>query len=318
MKKLLMLFLSLTMLLTTVYADANTYLEKLIGEDITRANVKDIKQPHVDWSFDEEDTAEFLGIIDTAGLTAEASNDGIINTYHISCFNSDRVVRISVYSNGIMEIDGEKYAIKDLATFENGLNKLLSTQSGGYGIQCPSKTRLTEISDWARPIHEKALDYDIVPGSMTIGYLTDSITREQFCDMITLLIKKQNKDKIVSKSIDFKDNDNENVDYLVQRGIIQGKSETSFAPNDFLTREEAATILCRILEYPDVELSADEELYADDEEISDWARDSVYKAKYHGIMIGIDDNKFSSKDLLSKEQAITTVYRIFESYIKMM
>ncbi|UKI36790.1 MAG: S-layer homology domain-containing protein [Clostridiales bacterium] len=30
-------------------------------------------------------------------------------------------------------------------------------------------------------------------------------------------------------------------------GIIKGKSETEFAPNDSLTREEAAAILCRLI-----------------------------------------------------------------------
>ena len=45
----------------------------------------------------------------------------------------------------------------------------------------------------------------------------------------------------------FTDVDNMKVTFLCGMGIINGKSETEFAPNDSLTREEAATILLRMI-----------------------------------------------------------------------
>ena len=95
--------------------------------------------------------------------------------------------------------------------------------------------------------------------------------------------------------------------------IIKGKSETEFAPNDSLTREEAATILCRLIKkiYPD---SAATEIYfdfADGAQISDWAINNVQVICNMGIMQGVGDNRFAPKDLYTTEQAIATLVRIY-------
>ena len=41
----------------------------------------------------------------------------------------------------------------------------------------------------------------------------------------------------------FADTDDDEVAFLANSGIINGRSETEFAPNDDITREEAAVIL---------------------------------------------------------------------------
>ena len=79
--------------------------------------------------------------------------------------------------------------------------------------------------------------------------------------------------------------------------IIKGKSETEFAPNDSLTREEAAT-----------EIYFD---FADGAQISDWAINNVQVICNMGIMQGVGDNRFAPKDLYTTEQAIATLVRIY-------
>ncbi len=50
----------------------------------------------------------------------------------------------------------------------------------------------------------------------------------------------------------FADTDDNEVAFLANSGIINGRSETKFAPNDDITREEAAVILTNTAEFMDV------------------------------------------------------------------
>lgn len=84
---------------------------------------------------------------------------------------------------------------------------------------------------------------------------------------------------------------------------------TEFYPNDPISREEAAAILDRLFKFvykTDADNSDEEKLYADDNTISDWAKNSVYSMKTHKIMIGVDSDSFSP------EQTVVTLVRIYE------
>ena len=99
-------------------------------------------------------------------------------------------------------------------------------------------------------------------------------------------------------------------------GIINGKSKTEFAPNDYLTREEAATIIYRLIDkiYPDwvaTEIYFD---FADSSQISDWAMNNIQFICNMGIMKGVEDNKFAPKDNYTTEQAIVTLVRVYDNF----
>ena len=49
-------------------------------------------------------------------------------------------------------------------------------------------------------------------------------------------------------------NGNDKITVLYSAKIVSGKGDYIFSPNDKLTREEAATILCRAANYLDIEL----------------------------------------------------------------
>ena len=96
-------------------------------------------------------------------------------------------------------------------------------------------------------------------------------------------------------------------------GIINGKAKGIFAPHDFITREEAATILDRICEYVDI---SGNDVYNfrfhDDEAISEWAKSGVYHMQFIGIMNGVGDDLFAQQDTYTVEQAILTMVRIYD------
>ncbi len=169
-------------------------------------------------------------------------------------------------------------------------------------------------SDWAKEDVEKAKEKHITESEKNYDY-TKPITREEFCELVFNLICAGNRGfHVEDKEVKFTDTDNHKVFALNQAGIIYGKSETKFAPDDFLTREEAATILVRMINREMPMASTQMWFEFDDiEEISEWASDSVQTMCNLGFMIGVGENRFAPKDTYTTEQAIVTLMRIYDA-----
>ncbi|MBR2884749.1 MAG: S-layer homology domain-containing protein, partial [Clostridia bacterium] len=145
-------------------------------------------------------------------------------------------------------------------------------------------------------------------------FYQNKITREEFCDLIYNTIKVVlKKTYTINTSFKFEDTDNEAVLILSKLGIVNGKTATEFAPNDFLTREEAATIIVRMINslmpFPVTKMWFE---YDDISDISQWASDSVQAISNLGFMNGVGDNKFAPKDTYTTQQAIATLVRVYE------
>ena len=171
----------------------------------------------------------------------------------------------------------------------------------------------SSYSDWAKESIEKAKELSII-GEETNNY-TEPITRGEFCEFVynycRYVIKRY---KYHFYHVDFTDTDSAAVNTLHEMGIVNGKTETEFKPNDFLTREEAAVILTRLVNKT-IPVPVTEMYFAfdDETEISDWAIDSVQVMCNMGVMNGVGDNKFAPKDTYTTEQAIATIVRIYDA-----
>lgn len=171
-------------------------------------------------------------------------------------------------------------------------------------------------SEWAEDSIETAKEINIINGNYNFP---GAITREEFCELVFNYYIENFSGSAFSIGIikpPFTDTDNEHIGVLNALGIINGKSETEFAPNDFLTREEAAVIVCRLIKemYPE---AAATEMYfdfADSEQISNWAMNSIQVICNMGIMKGVGDNKFAPQDLYTTEQAIATLVEVYKNF----
>ena len=149
------------------------------------------------------------------------------------------------------------------------------------------------------------------------SYIFDaSITREQYCELIyNLIYACIDSVELPDCHVEFADSTNKKVIDLAKLEIIYGKSESVFAPQDNLTREEAAVIIGRtvdsILPIPMHEIYF---IFDDEGDISDWAKNSVQTVCNMGVMKGTGDNKFSPKATLSVQDAITMLVRILDTY----
>jgi len=171
-------------------------------------------------------------------------------------------------------------------------------------------TTVPAPSEWASKDIDLAYAVGIADTNKDYIY-KNNITREEFCELIYNLINVLGTD-IEDASEDFADTDNKSVAALFTMGIINGKNATEFAPNDYLTREEAATIIVRMVNKV-VPMAATEEYfnYEDISEVSEWASDSIQYISNLGFMNGVGNNNFAPKDKYTTEQAIATLVRVY-------
>lgn len=178
------------------------------------------------------------------------------------------------------------------------------------------KTSATSIpaSEWAWADLDKAKALNIINYGGNYNF-PGAITREMFCELAYNYVSEFGKLPVDDGHIVFVDTDNMKVRILNTMGIIKGKSATQFAPNDLLTREEAATILNRLINVVHPDLASTELYYefADSAQISDWAMSAIQRICNIGIMKGVGNNNFAPQENYTTEQAIVTLVRVYAS-----
>lgn len=201
------------------------------------------------------------------------------------------------------------------------MSTAVSAENTAENKQSSDDTVLTAVdiySEWAKDEIEKALSLKIAEPDTEYLY-TEPISRELFCEMVYNLVLCINESMTVEDNeVKFTDTDNRKIYILNKAGIVQGKSDTEFAPDDFLTREEAATILVRMINR-EMSMTVSEVMFnfEDSSEISDWAYESVQAMCNLGFMLGVGENKFAPKDTYTTEQAMATLVRIYEATVRL-
>ncbi len=182
-------------------------------------------------------------------------------------------------------------------------------------IFMPGDEIVVAVSDWATPALERAYKEKFIPETVYIIDYTLPIRREAFCELAMVLLTKcgvSADEEVVTSP--FADTENSAVAALHSLGIINGKSETEFAPKDFLTREEAAAILHRMSGLFGLASDVAELVpYTDHEDIAEWARKSIYEVGKLGIMQDASGTEFLPKTAYTAEQAVATLLRLFDA-----
>lgn len=102
----------------------------------------------------------------------------------------------------------------------------------------------------------------------------------------------------------------ESINALFDKGIINGRTETLFEPDEFITREEFVKILVVALGYQNEAYG--ENVFADVSD-SDWFVSYVNIAHRKNLVKGIGDNNFGSGSLISRQDMALMVYNTLQS-----
>jgi len=162
-------------------------------------------------------------------------------------------------------------------------------------------------SDWAKSEIVRASVQGIIPDCLAGKDLTEDISRQEFAAVAVKTFEILAKSKAVPASENpFRDCDDSEVLKAYKLGITEGTSATTFEPDIVLTRETAATMLTRSYmiakNVPELRFSMPVR-FADDQNISPWAYDSVYFMATKGVIKGGANNLFMPRALTVNEKA---------------
>ena len=180
----------------------------------------------------------------------------------------------------------------------------------------------SNASKWAIDELTKAKSASLIPDIFNKEDLTKNITRREFAHVAVKLYNKISDVSMIQVYDNpFTDTDDPIVVKAYGIGITKGMSDTTFEPDTLITREQMATMLTRALAEAKETLNTTVDMskvtkFADDENISSWAKDSVYFMSSVELIKGVGENKFDPKANASREQSLLISVRGAEKYSK--
>lgn len=160
---------------------------------------------------------------------------------------------------------------------------------------------------WASENIQLAMDKDWVVKTEKFRP-EDSITRAEFVKIFNRAFK-------ITKTSGKIFNDTKNhwakneVDIAVTNGVCNGVSTTQFSPDEPITREQAAKMICNYKKISDRNLDKLNK-FKDFRNVSSWAKNEVEGVLEQGYMKGYEDNTFRPLNNITRAEAISTLIRI--------
>lgn len=144
----------------------------------------------------------------------------------------------------------------------------------------------------------------VVQGYTDGTFLPDkTITRAEFSALLVKAFKLEPKNGkvFVDTAAHWADG---YIATVVYYGIAKGYNDSSFGPDDFITREQMAVMLVNAAKGKAASVEAS---FADRAAVSDWAGTAVDTAAKNGFIAGYKDNTFRPKDLATRAEAVTVL-----------
>ena len=96
----------------------------------------------------------------------------------------------------------------------------------------------------------------------------------------------------------------QNINFF--NGIIEGNDDGTFGVGSSLIRQDAAVIIDRCVKSY-LRNGGSDVIFTDDDMISDYAKDAVYRTKKGEIISGMGDGRFAPTDNLTRAQAAVLI-----------
>ena len=184
-------------------------------------------------------------------------------------------------------------------------------------------------NDWENPFKDiKSTDWFynsvqyIVDSGLMVGVTdtefapNDNLTRAMF---VTVIYRLEGEPDVDSASI-FTDTEagswyEKAVIWAEANDIVEGVSETEFAPHNVMTREQIAAVIYRYAQYKGYVTNTDTNLssYSDYADISDWAIVALQYAVDCGLISGRTDTTLNPKDTATRAEVATILERFIEN-----
>ncbi|WP_171683461.1 DUF2252 family protein [Paenibacillus planticolens] len=135
-----------------------------------------------------------------------------------------------------------------------------------------------------------------------------NITRAEF---VTIVVKAFHLNEKKGKS--FADTDTHWAKMAIGTAaaldIVSGYNDSTFGPDDFITREQMAAIIVRAARITSTDKNT---RFTDNTEISDWARASLAAATEKGLLNGYQDGTVKPKEKTTRAEAAVVILRVLQ------
>lgn len=139
-----------------------------------------------------------------------------------------------------------------------------------------------------------------------------NITRAEFAKLVVKAFELKRTGLDMSfKDVNATDWFFEAVMAAYENGVINGIGEGEFAPSKNITRQDAAVILYRAAEKKGISLKG-AKLFADSDEISEYAVNAVSVFGANGIINGFEDGSFAPFEEITRAQAAVVINKLLE------
>lgn len=170
-------------------------------------------------------------------------------------------------------------------------------------------------STWAKADINTLASYNQLNQEAFNDYQAE-ITRLEFIYLAVRLYENLNQTEITpDASIAFGDTENLYALKGATVGITSGVGNGNFGPDQLLTREQMATMMMKVLTLSGIELEKSTVLFSDDALISDYARESIYKAANYGVINGYN-GAVNPKGNAKIEQTLLVYKNMFDAFSK--
>lgn len=168
---------------------------------------------------------------------------------------------------------------------------------------------------WANEEIEKCFERQIITGFPDGSFRPDDkITRAEFITLVNRAFALTETSEI--NFVDVKQTDwyYSEIGKAIKKGFVLGCQDGTIRPEQFITREEVAVMLFRVL---DMQISNDLDsisLFTDAEDIANWSKTQVNEIVKLGFMIGCYNGEFKPQSLITRAESAVILNRILESF----
>ncbi len=202
------------------------------------------------------------------------------------------------------------------------VNNNQSVFAGSFSDISPSPSNKTEttpkyvytdVSDshWAFNSILYLSQKGIVNGYEGSFYPDKFVTRAEFVKMLCTAFSLEAATGDLFEDVSENDWFAPYVSAAKEAALVSGDGKY-FNPNSQITRQDAAVMVYRFANYSGINLSGKGTDFADDTEISDYAKEAVYAMNFSGIINGMGNGIFAPRNTATRAQAAQMIFKMLE------
>lgn len=257
-----------------------------------------------------EFTLSVISKDDKSVATLSKFDQPITITFKVDAAADKNIVAVYyIAEDGTLAYIGGKYKDGEIVAQISHFSK--------YAVLEVSKT-FSDVpsTHWASAVIKDLVAKQIISGATDTTFNPEgNVTRAEFTKLLVQALKLSATGDNSFTDVDSNDWFANYVSIALKAGIVSGKSETIFAPNAQITREEMVTMMMRayaiLKSEPQTGHAAVE--FTDASEVSTWATEYVQAAAKLLFIQGRAEGKFVPKGMSTRAEAAQVIYNMLKS-----